>query len=279
MRMTHVAGSSAFNSSMRRLASKAMARRWMVALGIFALTCAVFAPAVRGGFIMIDDPVYVVTNPLVTGGLSLDAVRRAFVTPTSDLWLPLSTISHMADVTLFGLDPTGHHLTNVLLHALNAALVFLVLCFLAHPDRAALVRTLGLGLLVLALPWLTAEWGFHFPGDVFSGEEIPEQRDPDLEAVHFGFHHGYGGVLLASTALALSRIPAGRNLRAYLSLMLAYGLANALQDAWNEQLWKSGWVDVSLPSVQRPELTWGWLVIVLGAALVYALWFRPARQR
>src|SRR5262245_20211151 len=104
-----------------------MERRWLVAAGVFALTCAVFAPAVQGDFIMIDDPVYVVTNPLVRAGLSLEGVRRAFESPTSDLWLPLSTISHMADVSLFGMTPAGHHLTNVFLHAANAALVFLVL--------------------------------------------------------------------------------------------------------------------------------------------------------
>ena len=61
--------------------------------------------------------------------------------------------------------------------------------------------------------------------------------------------------------------------------MLAYGLANALEDGWNEQLWKRGTVDTSSPSVLRPELSWGWLAIVVGATLVYMLWFRPGRQR
>ena len=147
----------------------------------------------------------------------------------------------------------------------------------ARGDRLRIV--LAAGLLLLSLPWLAAETGFYFPGDVFMGEEVPPVRDKELAAVHLGFHHGWGGALLALTALILSRVPAGRTLRAYLSLMLAYGLANALQDAWNEQLWKREWVDVSLPSVQRPELTWGWAVIVVAAGAVYALWFRPSRQR
>ncbi len=145
----------------------------------------------------------------------------------------------------------------------------------ARGDR--LRAALAVVLLLLALPWLAAELGFYFPGDVFLGEELPKERDPELAAVHVGFHHGFGGVLLALSALLLSRIPAGARLRGYLSLMLAYGLGNALQDAWNEQLWKREWVDWEAPSVQRPDLTWGWLVVALAAAAIYALWFRPAR--
>jgi hypothetical protein len=143
----------------------------------------------------------------------------------------------------------------------------------------ALRLALGLALLLVALPWVAAEAGFYFPGDVFMGEEVPPVRDEGVAAVHLGFHHGNGGVLLALAALLLSRAPAGRALRAYLSLLLAYGLANALQDAWNEQLWKRGWVDVHAPSVLRPDLTWGWLVILVAAAAVYAGWFRPAHER
>ena len=151
--------------------------------------------------------------------------------------------------------------------------------FVRHARGDRLRLALGAVLLLVALPWLTAEWGFHFPGDAFYGEEFPAERDKGIAAVHLGFHHGYGGVVLATTALLLSRVPAGRNLRAYLSLMLAYGLANTFQDAWNEQLWKREWVDVSLPSVQRPALEWGWLVIVLAAVAIYVLWFRPDRPR
>lgn len=147
----------------------------------------------------------------------------------------------------------------------------------ARGDRLRLV--LGAALLVPALPWVAAEAGFYFPGDVFMGEEIPPVRDAGLAAVHVGFHHGTGGVLLAVTALALSRLPAGRALRGYLSLLLAYGLANAIQDGWNEQLWKRGWVDLHIGSVLRPELNWEWSAIVAAAVAVYALWLRPSRER
>jgi hypothetical protein len=111
------------------------------------------------------------------------------------------------------------------------------------------------------------------------GEEIPPVRDEGLAAVHLGFHHGTAGVLLALTALALSRVVRTRALAAYLSLMLAYGLGNAYQDGWNEQLWKRGTTDHHIESVLRPELSIGWLTILAGAAAIYALWFRPARER
>lgn len=138
---------------------------------------------------------------------------------------------------------------------------------------------LGVALVVIALPWLAAETGFYFPGDVFMGEEVPPVRDEGLAAVHLGFHHGTAGVLLALAALALSRAAKTRALAAYLSLLLAYGLGNAFQDGWNEQLWKRGSVDHHIESVLRPELSVGWLAIVAGAAAIYAFWFRPARQR
>ncbi|MBA2383564.1 MAG: hypothetical protein H0V68_02735 [Actinobacteria bacterium] len=147
----------------------------------------------------------------------------------------------------------------------------------ARGDRLRIV--LAVGLLVLALPWLAAELGFHFPGDVFMGEELSKTRDPGIAAVHLGFHHGNGGALLALAALLLSRVRASRPLAAYLSLMLAYGLANALQDGWNEQLWKRGTVDTEIPSVLRPELSVGWLAIVFAAVAIYSFWFRPDRQR
>jgi hypothetical protein len=149
--------------------------------------------------------------------------------------------------------------------------------FVARARGDVLRLVLGVALLLLALPWLAAEAGFYFPGDVFYGEEVPAERDPGLAAVHLGFHHGTGGVLLALAALALSRPQRSRALAAYLSLMLAYGVANAFQDAWNEQLWKRGWVDHHVGGVLRPDLTLGWLVIVAGAIAVYALWFRPRR--
>jgi hypothetical protein len=62
-----------------------------------------------------------------------------------------------------------------------------------------------------------------------------------------------------------------------LALLLAYGVANASQDAWLEQVVKRGWTDRSLPSMIQPSLSVAWLGIVLAAVLIELLWFRRER--
>ena len=136
---------------------------------------------------------------------------------------------------------------------------------------------LALVLLLASFPWLAAELGFHAGDPVFLSEELrPEPGHPELRAVHLGHHHGMDGVLLAWTALLLSRVPArmqGRGLRraltAYLSLMLVYGLANALQDFWLEQLVKRGATELRLPSMLRPEATPAWAAVLAVAGAIY----------
>lgn len=136
---------------------------------------------------------------------------------------------------------------------------------------------LGLVLLLASFPWLAAELGFHAGGPVFLSEQLrPEPGHPDIRAVHLGHHHGMDGVLLAWTALLLSRVvPRMRRprlrlaLTAYLSLMLVYGLANALQDFWLEQLVKRGTTELRIPSMLRPEATPAWGAVLAAAGLIY----------
>jgi hypothetical protein len=134
----------------------------------------------------------------------------------------------------------------------------------------------GIVVALVSLPWVAAELGFHFPGDVFMGEEPGVQNDgTTIAAVHLGHHHGTDGALLVLTALLLSRVVVeGRGLRiatlAYLGTMLAYGGVNFVQDAWNEQVVKRGWTDEGIPSALLPAVTpiWG---VVLGLAVVGTL--------
>ncbi len=102
-------------------------REGAILSGLVALVFAVFGQTLRHAFIWFDDRVYVSANPHVMRGLSLDGVRWAFGAFHEANWHPLTWISHQWDVTLWGDWAGGHHLTNVVLHALNSVLVFLVL--------------------------------------------------------------------------------------------------------------------------------------------------------
>jgi len=98
--------------------------------GIFASLAAItflcFAPALRNGFVVTwDDGPYIVDNEHIRT-LSAELVRWAFLDFHSSYWAPVTWLSFAVDHALWGLDPAGFHLTNNLLHALNAGLFFLV---------------------------------------------------------------------------------------------------------------------------------------------------------
>jgi len=93
---------------------------------LFLLTLAAFSPVRDNGFIFFDDPGYI-ENRHVQGGLSSAGLRWAFTHSHSSNWHPLTWLSHMLDVELFGNDAGAHHLVNVVLHGLSAVLLLLFL--------------------------------------------------------------------------------------------------------------------------------------------------------
>ena len=99
----------------------------LIAALLFGLVVWAFLPALRNGFINLDDGVYVCDNAHVQNGLTWENIRWASTTLYFGLWHPLTWVSHMLDCQLFGLRPGGHHLTSVLLHAANTVLLFVVL--------------------------------------------------------------------------------------------------------------------------------------------------------
>jgi hypothetical protein len=149
----------------------------------------------------------------------------------------------------------------------------------------------SIALLLIALPWIFAELGFYVSdapilGRIFLANEIKPSAggEPSLRAVHLGSHHGMDGVLLAISALVLSRVPRRLGSRAreialtaYLALMLVYGLANALQDVWTEQLVKRGTVSVKIPSLIRPSASWAWAAMLAAALLICLAVLRVVR--
>jgi tetratricopeptide (TPR) repeat protein len=99
----------------------------LICLSLALVTLAVYWPVFRCDFNNGDDPSYVTQNPHVQSGLTLANLRWALFARHSNNWHPLTWISHMADCELYGLNPAGHHATNLMFHVANAVLIFLLL--------------------------------------------------------------------------------------------------------------------------------------------------------
>ena len=108
-----------------------------------AITLFVFWPVLSNDFIWLDDPAYITENSHVNSGLSLGNALWAFTAVHSENWHPLTWISHMLDAEIYGLNPGGHHRTNLLLHLANVVLLYLLLQRITkHAWRSALVAVL-----------------------------------------------------------------------------------------------------------------------------------------
>jgi protein O-mannosyl-transferase len=94
-------------------------------LSLILLTVVVYLPVGKNAFINFDDNHYLTDNPHLLTGVSWGTIKWAFTTYYAANWHPLTWLSHALDYQLFGLNPSGHHWVSVLLHALNAVLLFL----------------------------------------------------------------------------------------------------------------------------------------------------------
>ena len=90
-------------------------------------TWVAYWPVTRHQFVNFDDPHYICDNPHVKAGLTWSGLLWAFQSGYASNWHPLTWISHMVDCQLYGLNPAGHHLTNLLFHLTNTLLLFLLL--------------------------------------------------------------------------------------------------------------------------------------------------------
>jgi tetratricopeptide (TPR) repeat protein len=116
---------------------------WLLAALLVLVTIGLYWPAMRCDFVSYDDDLVVTSNVNVQNGLTLENLKWAFFNPVNNIWHPLTVLSHMLDCQLFGLKPWGHHLTSVLLHAVNTVLVFVLLQQLTGARwRSALVAAL-----------------------------------------------------------------------------------------------------------------------------------------
>jgi tetratricopeptide (TPR) repeat protein len=166
--------------------------RWTLALVLAGAVAVAFGGALGNGFIRLDDLAYVVENDAVRGGLSWAGVRYAFTAGTAANWHPLTWLSHMLDVELFGLDAGKHHATSVALHAANALLLF-----------------------GLALRWIGRTWPAFFVAALFALHPLrvesvawaAERKDVLCSAFFFLALHAWTGhvrgEMRAGRALAL----------------------------------------------------------------------------
>ncbi|HWZ43095.1 MAG TPA: hypothetical protein VNW97_06445 [Candidatus Saccharimonadales bacterium] len=99
----------------------------VISLLLVLCTLVLYNPSLKHGFVTYDDPDYVTDNAHVLQGLTWSNLSWAFTSLEIANWHPATWISHMTAVQLFGLNPSGHHLINVFLHALNVLMLFLLL--------------------------------------------------------------------------------------------------------------------------------------------------------
>jgi Flp pilus assembly protein TadD len=151
----------------------------LAAAGMALLAYLLYRPALGHAFLNYDDDLYITRNPNLRLGLSWRGIAWAFTTFHGANWFPLTWLSWLLDYSVFGLDARGFHLGNVLLHALNAALLFLALrrltgafgpslfaaaVFAAHPLHvesvawAAVRKDVLSGLFFVLCLWLYARY-------------------------------------------------------------------------------------------------------------------------
>jgi Tfp pilus assembly protein PilF len=117
--------------------------RWGISIAIVVLCLAGYGGVLSNGFVAGDDPGYVTENPHVTAGLSASSIRWAFSATDQSNWHPLTWLSHMLDVQLFGVNAGAHHAISLLIHIANSLLVFFLFARLtAELELSAVVASL-----------------------------------------------------------------------------------------------------------------------------------------
>jgi protein O-mannosyl-transferase len=153
--------SSSALGGVARHADRFPVRTWFLAISLGVVVIFLYWPATSCDIILIDDHLYI-TSVQVPEGLTWDGFKLAFMTPVGGNWHPLTMLSYMLDCQLFGLSAWGHHFVNVLLHAANTVLVFLLLEYLTRARWRSL--------------FVAAFFGFH-PLHVESVAWVAERKD------------------------------------------------------------------------------------------------------
>ncbi len=231
---------------------------WLMAVLLALVTVGLYWPATRCDFVDYDDSAYVTENLHVQDGLTWAGIKWALSNPVAANWHPLTMLSHMLDCQLYGLNPWGHHLTSVLLHAVNTALVFLLFRRLMSlrpgentgataPQAGALWRSV----MVVAL------FGWH-PVHVESVAWVSERKD--VLSTFFGLLALIFYVRFAQNRATLNPQPSTLNYLLALvffalglmskAMLVTWPLVMLLLDWWPLQRVSS--VGTALPSTLNP---------------------------
>jgi protein O-mannosyl-transferase len=125
------------------LFSSPQKRNVVLCLLLVGVSLVIYNPVNRHPFVNYDDDRYVIENPHVHNGVTWDTIAWAFASEEQGNWHPLTWLSHSVDYQLFHQNPAGHHLTSLLIHAVNAVLIFLFLIYATgRPGPSWLVAAL-----------------------------------------------------------------------------------------------------------------------------------------
>ena len=100
---------------------------FFVIIVLVVSTIVAYEPVRHNGFVNYDDNQYVFNNPNVKGGITQQSIIWALTNFNISYWHPVTWLSHMLDCEIYGLNPLGHHITNVIIHIINSVLLFLLL--------------------------------------------------------------------------------------------------------------------------------------------------------
>ncbi|MBF0517586.1 MAG: hypothetical protein HQK97_10825, partial [Nitrospirae bacterium] len=115
---------------------------WPCAVVLVLATAAAYFPVWNNDFVSYDDYKYTSGNPFIKDGLTPASIKWAFSTCYFSNWHPITWISHMADISLYGFAPRGHHITSLLIHVINGVLLFFVLYLMTDAAPPSSRRTL-----------------------------------------------------------------------------------------------------------------------------------------
>ena len=169
----------------------------IICIGIVAATLAAYEPIRHNGFVNFDDGLYISENPNVNKGITIDSVIGAFTKPYMSNWHPVTWLSHILDCEIYGLKPTGHHITSVLIHIANSVLLFWVL-----------------------LRMTRATWASAFAAGVFAVHPV------HVESVAWAAERKdvLSGLFWILTMLAYARYAERPNFRRYSLVLLAFAM-------------------------------------------------------